>query len=362
MNDAAMMARAVKLAQKGRCSVHPNPLVGCVLVKDGRIISEGFHDLAGHAHAEVHALRSARESVVGATAVVTLEPCAHHGRTGPCVDALISAKLARVVVGMRDPFPAVAGQGIAALKAAGIAVTEGVLEQACRSLNPGFLSLFERHRPYVMLKSAMSVDGRTALSNGVSQWITSEASRQDVQRFRAQASCVLSTARTVIADNARLSARDYATERRGRAVVRVVIDRGLQLTPELALFHEPAPVWVLTEVSDADQRRALEAVGARVVVLPHINLAVVMDFLTNERQGLVWVEAGATFSGALLNDGWVDEWVVYQAPVLLGDQGLPLARVPAVTQMSEVSRFKMTSVRQVGCDLRLTLRPSGSTD
>jgi len=359
MTDAQWMAQAIQLARKGQFSVHPNPLVGCVLVKNNRRIGAGWHQRAGQAHAEVEALRSASESVEGAIAYVTLEPCAHQGRTGPCVEALLEARVSAVVIGMTDPNPLVAGKGIHRLRQAGIEVRTPVLEAECRALNPGFLSLFERRRPYVVLKSAMSLDGRTALSNGRSQWITSDAARADVQRHRALASCVLSTARTVLMDNARLTDRTFPPERHGRALVRVIIDRQLLLTPELNLFNDQSPLWILTVSDDQPKREALEHAGARVHRLVDGQLSSVMQFLTHERLGLVWVEAGATLSGQLLQEQWVDEWVVYLATTVLGDLGMPLVRLPsALTELSQRLLFKQKSLRQVGQDLRLVLTPT----
>lgn len=371
------MAKAIAAARRGVLDVHPNPAVGCVLVRDNRIIATGWHRQAGGPHAEVAALQQATESVAGADVYVTLEPCAHTGRTGPCAQALIEAKVGRVFIGHQDPNPLVAGRGIAMLKAAGIAVEVGVLESACRALNVGFISLHERQRVHVTLKSAMSLDGRTALKDGQSHWITGADARADVHQHRAQASVILSSARSVMRDNARLTVRiparannTDATAAPTRQPVRAIIDSQLVVSPDAALMAEPGQVVIYTVSTDQSKIERLEMRGARVCVLApetatngliRVPLTAVFADLRAQSLHSVWVEAGASLSGALIMDRWVDEWIVYIAPKILGLSALGLLAMPELAQLDKADQFCVTELRQIGEDVRLRLRPIGQT-
>ncbi len=381
-DDIHYMARALELARRGLCTTHPNPRVGCVIVRDGEIVGEGFHARVGEPHAEIHALRMAgahdERGARGATAYVTLEPCCHHGRTGPCSNALIEAGVARVVSAMRDPNPRVAGGGEAMLRAADIKVETGVLEAEARALNEGFIQRMTTGRPFVRLKWGASLDGRTALANGASQWITGPEARRDVQFWRARSSAILSSAETVLADGARLNLRlaagELGIDGPVRQPVRVILDRALRLTPELSIFDGQGEIWVYTESRDASRRAALEQVGARVLdALPatlspspsplkgegggHLDLSWILEDLARREINEVWVEAGARLGGALLAGGLVDELILYVAPMLLGHDARPLAVLPELERLDQAPRWQWRDVRRVGGDLRLTLRP-----
>jgi diaminohydroxyphosphoribosylaminopyrimidine deaminase/5-amino-6-(5-phosphoribosylamino)uracil reductase len=329
-------------------------------VRDGRVVGEGFHARAGEAHAEPLALAAAGAAARGATAYVTLEPCAHHGRTPPCADALIAAGLARVVYAVRDPNPAVAGAGAARLAAAGLVVDAGLLVAEAERQNVGFLARHRRGRPWLRVKLGASLDGRTALANGRSQWLTCEDSRADVQRLRARSSVVLAGAATVDRDDARLSVRDASLETRGRVPLRVVLDPGLRLAPTARLFQEPGPVLVITHADAAARRDALVAAGAEVVVRPDggaRDLAGILDLLTARGANEVLVEAGPRLAGNFISAGLVDEFVLYLAPHMLGHDSAPLAMLPMLDDLGDRWEFRYTDVRQVGTDLRLTLVP-----
>ncbi|WP_305908216.1 bifunctional diaminohydroxyphosphoribosylaminopyrimidine deaminase/5-amino-6-(5-phosphoribosylamino)uracil reductase RibD [Methylomarinum sp. Ch1-1] len=352
--DAVYMARAIELAKKGLYTTDPNPRVGCVLVKGQRVIAEGWHRRAGCGHAEVEALAKT-DQAQGATAYVTLEPCSHHGRTGPCSEALINAGVARVVVAMQDPNPLVGGDGIRKLRAAGIDVVTGVLQQDAEQLNRGFIKRMTQGYPFIRSKMAMSLDGRTAMASGESKWITSEQARADVQRFRAESSAILTGINTVLADDPRLNVRlDQEVEQ----PVRVVLDSALQLPLDARMLADDAAVWVVTCSHDQDKIRRLEDAGVVVLYVEEKqgrpNLAQTFAALAQQQINNVWVEAGATLNGALMNTELVDEWLVYMAPCLLGDQARGLLHLPDLTRMAERKNLQMTSVRQVGPDLRLT--------
>jgi diaminohydroxyphosphoribosylaminopyrimidine deaminase/5-amino-6-(5-phosphoribosylamino)uracil reductase len=365
--DSRWMAQALRLAERGLYTTSPNPRVGCVLVKDGRVVGEGWHERAGEPHAEVHALRAAADAARGATAYVTLEPCSHHGRTPPCADTLIDAGVARVVVAMQDPNPLVAGSGIAKLRAAGIEVECGLMEAVARELNIGFCARMTRGRPWVRSKVGMSLDGRTALANGVSQWITGEAARQDVQRWRARSCAVLTGIGTVLADDAQLNVRSVETPRQP---LRVVLDSELQ-TPPSARILQPlrAPasggggegaVLIYAAVQDAEKIAALERTGAMVCVLPddarQVDLNAVLSDLAQRGVNEVLVEAGSTLNGALLKAGLVDELLLYVAPQLLGDAARGIAALGELTALDQCVDLEWQDVRQVGSDLRITAR------
>jgi len=364
--DSEWMARALQLAGRGIDTTTPNPRVGCVLAKDGKNIGEGWHMRAGEPHAEVHALRSAGAAVQGATAYVTLEPCSHHGRTPPCAEALVEAGVARVVCAMQDPNPLVAGQGIAKLRAAGIAVETGLMEAAARELNIGFVSRMTRGLPFVRSKIAASLDGRTALANGVSQWITGEAARLDVQHWRARSCAVLTGIGTVLADDPQLNVREIAVERQP---LRVVLDSALRMSPTARMLQTlPSPsgrggeggVLIYTVATDAQKRDALAARGAKVCVMPaadvRLDLTAVLRDLAQRGINEVLVEAGRILNGALLQAGLVDELVLYLASQLLGDAARGLADLGELTQLEQRVALSWQDVRHVGGDLRITAR------
>lgn len=347
------MARALHLAERGLYTTTPNPRVGCVLVKDGKLLSEGWHERAGEPHAEVHALRAAGDSAKGATAYVTLEPCSHHGRTPPCADALIAAGIARVVVAMQDSNPQVAGQGIARLRNAGIEVECGLMEASARALNAGFISRMTRGMPLVRSKIAMSLDGRTALNNGVSQWITAAPARRDGHHWRARSCAVLTGIGTVLADDAQLSVREVATTRQP---LRVVLDSALKM-PFAARILQGGNVLIYTASRDMQKIAALEKLGATVEVLPagngRVDLHACLKDLATRGCNEVLVEAGRTLNGALLQAGLVDELVLYLAPQLLGDMARGMARLGELTQLEQRVELEWQDVRQIGKDLRI---------
>ena len=368
--DAAWMARALQLARRGRYTTHPNPRVGCVLVKNRRVVGEGWHVRAGEPHAEVHALNMAQAAARGATAYVTLEPCSHHGRTGPCAVALIEAGVKRVVVAMQDPNPEVAGRGIAMLREAGIEVTVGLLEAEALALNPGFISRMTRRRPFVRLKMAMSLDGRTAMQSGESQWITGPHARAEVQRLRASASAIMTGVDSIIFDNSRLTVRaaqlglDEAEVIAGRQPLRGVVDTQLRLPQAAACLREPGRTLVATVSGyDPERRARLEAAGAEVLVLPtgddgRVDLAALLRYLSEqELVNELLLETGATLAGAMLDAGLVDEMQLFVAPTLLGGEARPLFALPGLTRMAQQRPLEILDMRAVGRDWRITARP-----
>jgi diaminohydroxyphosphoribosylaminopyrimidine deaminase/5-amino-6-(5-phosphoribosylamino)uracil reductase len=353
--DHAHMARALQLAARGLFTTSPNPRVGCVIVKDGRVVGEGWHERAGSPHAEIHALKAAGEAARGATVYVTLEPCSHHGRTPPCAEALVNAGVARVVAAMRDPNPLVAGSGIDMLTLAGIAAETGLMEAGARALNPGFISRMTRQRPWLRLKTASTLDGKTALANGASQWITGEAARADVQALRARACAILTGSGTVRADNPRMNVRDLDI---GRQPLRVIVDSGLRTPADAAIL----PALVACHHADPAARAALETAGAEVIELPgaegRVDLAALLALLAQRGVNELHVEAGAALNGALLAAGLVDEWVAYVAPMAVGDTARGLFAQPSLASLADAARFRLADVRQLGSDLRLTLLPA----
>lgn len=354
--DHGMMARALQLAEHGLWTTSPNPRVGCVLVRNGEIVGEGWHEKAGEPHAEVHALRAAGERARGATAYVTLEPCSHHGRTPPCAEALIAAGVSRVVAAMADPNPLVAGQGLAKLRAAGIETASGLLESDARELNIGFVSRMTRGRPWLRLKVAASLDGKTALNNGVSQWITGPEARQDGHRWRARACAILTGIGTVRDDDPQLTVRGVET---GRQPLRVVVDSKLE-TPLTARILQGGPVLVAVAVDDEKRANLLRAAGAEVVVLPNAAGKVELKDLLEElgRRGIneVHAEAGFKLNGSLLREGLVDELLLYLAPCLIGHAASGLFNLPELTTLDDKLRLKIQDLRQVGADIRVLAR------
>ncbi|WLI78780.1 bifunctional diaminohydroxyphosphoribosylaminopyrimidine deaminase/5-amino-6-(5-phosphoribosylamino)uracil reductase RibD [Kosakonia sp. H02] len=364
MQDEMYMARALKLAQRGRFTTHPNPRVGCVIVNDGEIVGEGFHYRAGEPHAEVHALRMAGDRARGATAYVTLEPCSHHGRTPPCCDALIAAGVARVVAAMQDPNPQVAGRGLYRLQQAGIDVSHGLMMSEAEALNKGFLKRMRTGFPYVQLKLGASLDGRTAMANGESQWITSPQARRDVQLLRAQSHAILSSSATVLADDPALTVRwdelnadtqALYPQENVRQPVRIIIDSQNRVTPQHQLVGLPGETWFAR--TKADDRAWPE--GVRDIIVPehngHADLVMLMMLLGKAQINSVWVEAGANLAGALLQAGLVDELIVYLAPTLLSSDARGLCVLPGLSSLADAPHFKFNEIRQVGPDVCLHL-------
>lgn len=354
--DSVWMARALHLAERGLFTTTPNPRVGCVLVKNGAVVGEGWHERAGEPHAEPHALRAAGEQARGATAYVTLEPCSHQGRTPPCADALIAAGVARVVVAMRDPNPLVAGQGVARLRAAGVEVECGLMEAEAGALNIGFVARMTRGMPWVRSKIAASLDGRTALANGVSQWITGAEARRDVHRWRARSCAVLTGIDTVLDDNAQLSVRDVATSRQP---LRVVLDSRLRLPPDARIF-QGGQVLLIAAMRDVQRIAELENAGASVAVLPdengRVDVVAALRHLASIGCNEVLVEAGRTLNGALFKAGLLDELVLYFAPQLLGDMAHGMAQLGELTELAQRVDLAFRDVRQVGKDLRIVAK------
>lgn len=354
--DHGMMARALQLAERGLWTTSPNPRVGCVLVREGEIVAEGWHERAGEPHAEVHALRAAGELARGATAYVTLEPCSHHGRTPPCAEALIGAGVSRVVAAMRDPNPLVAGNGLAMLQAAGIETACGLLENEARELNIGFVARMTRGRPWLRLKAAASLDGKTALNNGISQWITGLEARRDGHRWRARACAILTGIGTVRDDDPQLSVREVDTPRQP---LRVVVDSKLEI-PLTAKILRGGPVLVAAAVDDEKRANSLRATGAEVVVLPNPHGKVELSGLLEElgRRGIneVHVEAGFKLNGSLLREGLVDELLLYLAPCLIGHDASGLFNLPELASLDGKHRLQVRDLRQIGEDIRLIAR------
>lgn len=397
--DHLHMQRALALAQKGRFTTAPNPNVGCVLVKAGKVIGEGFHLRTGEAHAEIHALNAAGDDAQGATCYVTLEPCSHYGRTPPCAAALVNANVNEVVIAMVDPNPKVAGNGIAILIAAGIKVRLGLLLTQAQALNPGFILRMQEQRPFVRLKMAASLDGRTGLKNGESKWITGPAARSDVQVYRAQASAILSTASTVIMDDASLNVRyselgasqadypriktdkpliqvdkslshDELLEPQLRQPIRVVLDNHRRLdthlakvNSELKLFSLPGQILLVNGVTEnpAVEQLLMNESVSRIEIEQdshhNIDLKQLMTVLAQQDINDLWVEAGATLAGALLENKLVDEIIIYLAPKLMGDSARGLAVLSELTEMAQVPTFSFTDIMQIGDDLRITAKP-----
>ncbi len=353
--DHAHMARALRLAGRGLYTTQPNPRVGCVIAHGEAVVGEGWHQRAGEPHAEVFALHAAGARTRGATAYVTLEPCSHFGRTPPCADALIAAGITRVVAASGDSNPQVAGDGFAKLRAAGIRVESGLLREAARELNRGFFARIERGRPWLRVKLAMSLDGRTALANSESKWITGEAARADVQRWRARSSAILTGSGTVLADNPRLTARAEKTF----APLRVVLDRQLRTPRNANVLDESAPTLIFhapdAQLGD-DRFEKVELAALALDAQRQLDLGKALELLAQRGMNEVQVEAGPTLSGSLLQSGFVDELLLYIAPILLGDKGRPLLALPDLEQMAQARRLRIVDQRSVGDDLRMLYR------
>ncbi len=361
-SDRGYLRRALRLATRGIRTTDPNPAVGCVVVRDGCVVGEGWHAFAGGPHAEVQALAAAEGLARGATAYITLEPCSHHGRTPPCAPALVVAGLRRVVVASTDPNPTIAGTGLSLLREAGIETVVGLCADEARRLNRGFFSRHERGRPWITLKLASSLDGRSALASGKSRWITGTVARAAVHRARARASAIMTGVGTVLADDPRLSVR---LARVCRQPARVVLDPHLYTRPTAALLREPGMVHLFClDTVAAPRRAALEAAGARVHPLPpgrdgRPDLAVIFAQLGEMGFNSLYAEAGPRLAGALLAGGWVDELELYYGPHLLGTGALPFAAVADLQSLPEVPPWRIITLQRVGRDARLRLQPEG---
>ncbi len=351
--DREYMAEALRLAEKGLYTTTPNPRVGCVIARDGQVVGAGWHEKTGGPHAEVVALGAAGARAHGATAYVSLEPCSHHGRTPPCVDALITAGIARVVAAMRDPNPEVSGGGFAALRAAGIVVESGLMQDEARELNIGFIARMSRGRPWLRMKIAASLDGRTALANGASQWITGPEARRDGHAWRARACALLTGAGTVKDDDPQLNVREVQTTRQP---LKVVVDSRLEL-PLSAKLLESGKVLVAAALDDRARIAALQRRGAEVLILPNargkVELTQLMRELARREINEVQVEAGSKLNGALLGEGLVDELLVYLAPGLLGDGARGMFNLPELADLAQRRLVQFTDVKTIGKDLRI---------
>ena len=357
--DHAFMARAIALTERGRDTSTPNPSVGCVLVKRGRIIGEGWHERAGEAHAEAKALAAAAESAEGATAYVSLEPCSHHGRTPPCADALVAARVARVVAAIEDPNPLVKGRGAARLREAGIRVDVGLMADAAAEAHRGFISRMSRGQPWMRIKAAASLDGRIALANGESRWITGEAARRDAHALRARSCAMLTGIGTILRDDPELTVRHVPCSRQPK---RVVIDSRLDMPAGAKILSGEPPI-ILTISEDEARTKALQARGAEVIRVPRegekTDLAAIARLLAERGFNEVTIETGGKLMGSLLRSGVIDELVLYYAPMILGDKAQGLFALAEWTTLAEALRPRIVEVRAVGQDIRVTARIRG---
>ena len=363
LKDAEFMQLALDLAKQGEFTAAPNPAVGCVLVKNGQIVGKGFHAKAGEPHAEVMALREAGENARGATAYVTLEPCAHYGRTPPCAKGLVDAGVRNVIAAMYDPNPLVAGKGLGILADAGIESAVGLLKENAEELNKGFLKRMRTGRPFVQLKLAMSIDGKTAMANGESKWITGAQARADVQQYRAKASAILSTSQTVLADNPSLNVRwaelpqevqARYTEQNLRQPVRVILDSAHKVRSDFNLFLTDSPVWLAGK--DKFQLNGFSASTEYLQLISNqgeSHLQALMTELGKRQINTLWVEAGATLAGALIAEKLVDELIIYMAPKLLGDQARDLCHLPYLTKLADAPLWELQLCEPIGDDLKL---------
>ena len=355
-DDYAYMSQALQLAERGLYSTSPNPHVGCVIVRGGKITGSGWHVHAGQPHAEINALNVAGEAAQGATVYLTLEPCSHHGRTHPCAEALVRAKVAKVIIAMQDPNPLVAGKGASLLKQSGINVLVGLMEEKAKDLNVGFVSRMTNNRPWVRMKIAASIDGKTALNNGVSQWITGEAARHDGHRLRARSCAVLTGIGTVLEDDPQLSVRFIETPRQP---LRIIIDSRLEI-PTTARVLRGEGELIFTTNDNKERIAALKEVGARPIILPNekgkIDLAKLMQILTDFEINEVLVEAGNRLNGSFIKAGLVDELVIYLAPHLIGNRAMGMLQLPELTDLSEKYNLRIKDLRMVGEDIRIMTR------
>ena len=355
-DDHAYMSQALQLAEKGLYTTSPNPRVGCVIVRDGKIVGSGWHVHTGQPHAEINALKIAGEAAQGATVYLTLEPCSHYGRTQPCADALVRAKVAKVIIAMQDPNPLVAGKGLSLLKQSKINVLDGLMEEKAKDLNIGFVTRMISNRPWVRMKIAASLDGKTALNNGVSQWITGEAARNDGQKIRARSCAVLTGIGTVVEDDPQLSVRVFETPRQP---LRVIIDSQLEI-PITAQVLKGEGELIFTASNDKEKIAMLKKIGARPIILSDGKgrvalkkmIKILADFEINE----VLIEAGSKLSGAFIKARLVDELVIYLAPHLIGTAAQGMLRLPELTDLTKKYNLKILDLRMVGQDVRIIAR------
>jgi diaminohydroxyphosphoribosylaminopyrimidine deaminase/5-amino-6-(5-phosphoribosylamino)uracil reductase len=357
--DSRHMGEALRLAELGLYTADPNPRVGAVVVKDGRVVGRGFHKVAGEAHAEILALQEAGAAAKGATLYVTLEPCSHQGKTPPCADAVVKSGVVKVVAAMTDPNPKVSGKGFEILKAAGIAVVEGLMAAQAKALNPGFISRMTRGRPWVRTKLAASMDGRTALANGESKWISCDASREDVHRWRARSSAVLTGIGTLLADDPTFTVRLPGEWRQPK---KVIVDTNLSTPVDAKVFKlNPDLVFIATGVDDPEEHEPLNAIGANIQVFPErrgfMDLKAILETLAELECNEVLMEAGAGMNGALLEAGLVDELILYMCPSLLGDKARGMFSLAGISSMNERRELEIADARTFDKDLRLILRP-----
>lgn len=363
--DHQFMQRAIRLAKRGHYTTSPNPRVGCVIVLNGEVVGEGFHQKAGQGHAEVHALKQAGVKAKGATAYVTLEPCSHFGLTPPCAEALIKAQVSHVIAAMVDPNPQVSGRGLERLKSAGITTQFGLLEQDARDLNPGFIRLMTTKLPYVRCKLAASLDGKTAMANGESQWITSPHAREDVQRLRAQSCGIICGADSVMFDDAKMTVRWNALgelknnyeEALVRQPVRIIIDSKNRLTPDLAIFETASKILLIRTAIENEQtwpHFVEQVVIPKTKDSEHIDLKLLLLYLAQQGLNDILIESGAKLAGACISAGLVDELILYQAPKLIGSTGKSLVDMPDILHLSEAKNIDIKDITMVGKDIRIT--------
>jgi len=352
------MAHALRLAERGRYTAHPNPMVGCVLVCNGEVVGEGWHKAAGEAHAEINALHAAGDKASGATAYVTLEPCSHHGKTPPCAEALIEAGVAEVVIGLEDPNSEVDGDGLTALTGAGIQIRIGLMQGEIEKLLSGFISRVTRSRPFVRLKVASSLDGCIAMSSGESQWITGAEARSDVQRLRARSGAIMTGIGTVLADDPSFTVRDASLDVGERQPMRVVLDNDLRMPLSAEMLVLPGKTIVYC-ISDKKQQ-ALRDTGVEVVMVGQndgqVDPAEVLGDLARREVNDVLVEAGPTLAGNLMSNGFVDELVIYQSPHIMGSETMGMFDTPSWTELADRKTLDIIDVRRVGSDTRITAR------
>jgi len=349
------MAHAMQLARQGQYSCQPNPKVGCVIVQNKKIVGEGSHIQAGKEHAEIIALIQAGSKSNNATCYVTLEPCVHTGKTPPCTDSLIKSGISKVVAAMVDPNPKVNGQGLMNLENNGVIVHSGLLEEEARNLNKGYVQRMTSNLPYVRCKLAMSVDGKTALASGNSKWITGEQARRDVQKLRAVSCAVMTGIGTILSDDPMLNVRGINTFE--RQPFRVIIDRSLKIPINANVLHQPGNVVIFTSTDDKKRIASLENIGVEVIRYERNSefLSNCLGYLTNEHQiNEVLIEAGAGLSGAILEAGMVNELVLYQAPIILGDKAIDLFNISKLHNMNEKYSLALNDIRHLGNDVRLT--------
>jgi len=365
--DHAFMTQALRLAEQGLYTTTPNPRVGCVIVKDGMVVGEGAHLKAGEPHAEVHALRQAGDKARGAEVYVTLEPCSHHGRTPPCADALVKAGVTRVVAAMQDPNPKVAGTGLALLQAQGIATSAGLMQMQAEALNAGFISRMTRGLPFVRSKIAASLDGRTALANGDSKWITGDESRLDVQHWRARSCAILTGVGTVLADDPRMNVREVGALTQGspnpadaRQPLRVIVDSSLRISPDAKVLQDGHALIVYSS-NPHNKRAVLQQTGATLLELPNeqgnVCLKSLLQALAQREINELMVEAGQGVNGALLNQGLIDEFLLYYAPVLMGSAAKGMFDIASLSDMQLRTQLQIMELLQIGNDIRIRAKP-----